>query len=69
MSDICGVALQDFDGQADGVTIWLQSRDAAALQQEAEKGGGRVTVKLDGKTCTLVADKHFRFPDQKLPNS
>ena len=63
------VVVQDFDGQADAVTIWLQSRDAAALQQEAEKGGGKVTVKIDGTTCTVVADKHFQFPSQKLLGS
>lgn len=60
--------LQDFDGQAEGLTVWLQSRDAAKLQQEAEKGGGCVSVNIDGQMHTVVAGKHFQLPDQKLPH-
>lgn len=65
---ICSKALlwQDFNAQAEDLTVWLQSRDAAGLQQEAQKGGGKVSVCLDGQTYTVVAGKHFQLPEQKL---
>lgn len=65
---ICSKAMlwQDFDGQAEGLTVWLQSRDAAGLQQEAQKGSGKVSVSLDGQRYTVVAGKHFQLPEQEL---
>lgn len=58
--------LQDF-GQdlGDALSIWLQSRDPAVLQKEAEKHGGKVSVVLDGKKRWLQASRHFRMDDHK----
>lgn len=58
--------LQDF-GQdiGDALNIWLQSREPAALQKEAEKRGGKVSVVLDSQKRLLQAGRHFRMDDHK----
>ncbi|KAL3138515.1 hypothetical protein ABBQ32_006299 [Trebouxia sp. C0010 RCD-2024] len=57
---------QDF-GQdiGDALNIWLQSREPAALQKEAEKRGGKVSVVLDSQKRLLQAGRHFRMDDHK----
>ncbi len=45
--------------QGESLDVWLQSRDAAGLQQEVDKMGGKLSVVLDGMTYTLEAGKHF----------
>lgn len=63
----CQLCLQDF-GQdvGEGLKIWLQSRDPAALQKEAERQGGKVSVLLDGQRRVLQAGRHVLLADQKL---
>ena len=59
------LCLQDF-GQdvGEGLNIWLQSRDPAALKVEAERHGGKVSVVLDGQKRLLQAGRHVHLGDQ-----
>ena len=44
--------------------MWLQSRDLATLQQEAEKQSGKLSIVLNGQKCTVESGKHFYLPER-----
>lgn len=59
------LCLQDYgEDVGEGLNIWLQSRDSAALRKEAESGGGKVSVVLDGQKRLLQSGRHFHLGDQ-----
>ena len=67
---VAGLDLQDH-GQDVGqnLHIWLQSRDLAGLQKEADMHNGKVSVVLDGHKRALQSGRHFHLPDRNFAQS
>ncbi len=46
---------------AEAVQLYLSVRDMAGLKEECGRGGGSVTVRVDGKSVTVKEGKDFFF--------
>jgi hypothetical protein len=66
---MCVMVSQAADGDAaaaEGIRVWLASRDLGNLLAEAQNNAGVVSVVIDGCQWRLEAGKHFAWSAAQL---